>query len=210
MEHIATEGTTKNRRHTMARQAASERTETAAMAAAEETGPAPAGRGTGRRAVVAAVGAAGLTAALAACGGGMADAGSGDSKAAGDGQADPGASGGGDSGSGGTGGSGAEGSAGGDAGPTLAKTSEIPKGGGKIFKGEKVVVTQPQDGDIKAFSAICTHAGCVVGEVSGGTINCMCHGSKFDITDGSVKTGPATKGLAPAKVTVKGGSVSLG
>ncbi|MFE1176175.1 Rieske (2Fe-2S) protein [Streptomyces sp. NPDC058773] len=180
------------------------------MTATEETRPA--GRGAGRRAVVAAVGAAGLTAALAACGGDMADAGSGNSggsKAAGDDQAASGASGG-DSGSGGTGGSGGDGSAGGDAGPALAKTSEIPKGGGKIFKGEKVVVTQPQDGDIKAFSAICTHAGCVVGEVSGGTINCMCHGSKFDINDGSVKTGPATKGLAPAKVTVKGGSVTLG
>jgi len=194
----------------MARQAASERTETTAMTAAEEAGPAPAGRGTGRRAVVAAVGAAGLTAALAACGGSMSDAGSGDSKAAGDDQAAPEASGGGDNGAGGAGGSQADGSAGGDSGPALAKTSEIPKGGGKIFKGEKVVVTQPQDGDIKAFSAICTHAGCVVGEVSGGTINCMCHGSKFDITDGSVKTGPATKGLAPAKVTVKGGSVTLG
>ncbi|MEU8682375.1 Rieske (2Fe-2S) protein [Streptomyces sp. NPDC048611] len=167
---------------------------------AEETGPA--GRGAGRRAVVAAVGAAGLTAALAACGGGMSDAESGGgSKAAGDDQAAPGTS-----DAGGSGG----GSAGGEAGPALAKTSEIPKGGGKIFKGEKVVVTQPQDGDIKAFSAICTHAGCLVGEVSGGTINCMCHGSKFDITDGSVKTGPATKALAPAKVTVKGGSVTLG
>lgn len=187
----------------MARQAASQQAETDAMTATEETGQTPAERGTARRTVVAAVGAAGLTAALAACGGGMEGAGSGDSKAAGGGDqaGGSGASGGGD------------GSAGGDAaggGTILAKTSEIPKGGGKIFKADKVVVTQPQDGDIKAFSAICTHAGCVVGEVSGGTINCMCHGSKFDITDGSVKKGPATKGLAPAKVNVKGGSVSLG
>nr|WP_239012546.1 Rieske (2Fe-2S) protein [Streptomyces sioyaensis] len=194
----------------MARQAASERTETAAMTAAQETGPATqengpatqetgpaAERGAGRRAVVAAVGAAGLTAALAACGGSKMDAGSGDSKSAAGEQSSSGASGGGS-------GSGAE------SGSTLAKTSEIPKGGGKIFKAEKVVVTQPQDGEIKAFSAICTHAGCVVGEVSGGTINCMCHGSKFDINDGSVKKGPATKALAPAKVDVKGGSVTLG
>jgi len=188
----------------MARQAASERTETAAMTATEETGPAAdeagpaAERGAGRRAVVAAVGAAGLTAALAACGGGKMDAGSGDSKSAAGEQSSSGASGGG------------EGGSGGGSGSTLAKTSEIPKGGGKIFKAEKVVVTQPQDGEIKAFSAICTHAGCVVGEVSGGTINCMCHGSKFDINDGSVKKGPATKALAPAKVNVKGGSVALG
>ncbi len=181
----------------MARQAAPQQTETEAMTATEETGQATAGRGAARRTVVAAVGAAGLTAALAACGGGMEDAGSGDSKAEGGGQAGSSGASGGDA-------------AGGGGGTILAKTSEIPKGGGKIFKADKVVVTQPQDGDIKAFSAICTHAGCVVGEVSGGTINCMCHGSKFDITDGSVKKGPATKGLAPAKVNVKGGSVALG
>ncbi|MFG2533039.1 Rieske (2Fe-2S) protein [Streptomyces sp. NPDC048516] len=188
----------------MARQAASQQTETEATTAEEETGQATAGRGAARRTVVAAVGAAGLTAALAACGGSMEDAGSGDSKAEGGGQAgSSGASGGGDGAAGGD-------AAGGGGGTILAKTSEIPKGGGKIFKADKVVVTQPQDGDIKAFSAICTHAGCVVGEVSGGTINCMCHGSKFDITDGSVKKGPATKGLAPAKVNVKGGSVALG
>ncbi|MGG7575319.1 Rieske (2Fe-2S) protein [Streptomyces sirii] len=163
---------------------------------AEEAGAAPAteattGRGATRRNVVAAVGAAGLTAALAACGSGS-------------GMADPDA-GGGDPADQGAGGSGTAG-----AGGALAKTSEIPKGGGKIFKAEKVVVTQPRDGEIKAFSAVCTHAGCIVGEVTGGTINCMCHGSKFDITDGSVKDGPATKPLAPAKVNVKGGSVSLG
>ncbi|MGW7491328.1 Rieske (2Fe-2S) protein [Streptomyces sp. NPDC054786] len=169
------------------------------MTATEGTDQAPAGRGAARRTVVAAVGAAGLTAALAACGGSTADAGSGDSKAEGGDQAgSSGGSGGGDGAAGGSGG-----------GTILAKTSEIPSGGGKIFKADKVVVTQPKDGEIKAFSAICTHAGCVVGEVSGGTINCMCHGSKFDITDGSVKKGPATKGLAPAKVNVKGGSVAL-
>ncbi|MGP8303618.1 Rieske (2Fe-2S) protein [Streptomyces inhibens] len=173
------------------------------MTATEESGPAErAGRGTARRTVVAAVGAAGLTAALAACGGSMADATG--TKEGGGGQAGaPDASGGGDNSAGG------DGSAGGG-GAALAKTAEIPKGGGKIFKDAKVVVTQPQAGEIKAFSAVCTHAGCLVGEVSGGTINCMCHGSKFDITDGSVKHGPATKGLAPAKVNVKGGSVTLG
>ncbi|MFI0790217.1 Rieske (2Fe-2S) protein [Streptomyces lydicus] len=157
--------------------------------------PAPAGRGAGRRAVVAAVGAAGLTAALAACGG-MSDAGgSGAKNAEGGGSQDAGGSG---------------GEAGGGAGGTLARTTDIPSGGGKIFKAEKVVVTQPKEGEIKAFSAVCPHAGCVVNEVAGGTINCPCHGSKFDITDGSVKHGPATKPLEPAKVNVKGGSVTLG
>lgn len=185
----------------MARQAASQRTKAEASTTEEEvSAAAPTGRGAARRAVVAAVGAAGLTAALAACGGSTADAGADDSKPAG-----------GSGGSGSTGGGAAEGgAANGGAGGTLAKTSEIPTGGGKIFKAEKVVVTQPQAGEVKAFSAVCPHAGCVVNEVAGGTINCPCHGSKFDITDGSVKHGPATKPLAPAKVNVKGGSVTLG
>ncbi|WP_310728495.1 Rieske (2Fe-2S) protein [Streptomyces sp. N2A] len=181
----------------MARQAATGRTETAATGTGtEETVPARPCCGTARRTVVAAVGAAGLTAALAACGSDMAAPGGDGSKAA--------------DGNGATGAGGSE--AGGGAGPAgkeLAKAAEIPQGGGKIFKAEKVVVTQPQSGEIKAFSAVCPHAGCVVNEVAGGTINCPCHGSKFDITDGSVKHGPATKGLAPAKVNVKGGTVTL-
>jgi Rieske Fe-S protein len=91
----------------------------------------------------------------------------------------------------------------------LAKTSDIPKGGGKVFKKEKIVVTQPSEGEFKAFSAICTHAGCPVGSVSGGTINCPCHGSKFSITDGSVADGPANEPLKEKQIKVDGDSISL-
>ena len=82
------------------------------------------------------------------------------------------------------------------------KTSEIPVGGGKIFTAQKVVVTQPTAGQFKAFSAICTHQGCMVEKVSGGTIDCPCHGSTFSITDGSVKGGPAPRPLPEKTVTV--------
>ena len=48
------------------------------------------------------------------------------------------------------------------------------------------MVTQPTEGDFKGFSAVCTHQGCLVANVDGGTINCTCHGSQFSIEDGSV------------------------
>jgi Rieske Fe-S protein len=95
-------------------------------------------------------------------------------------------------------------------GGALGKTSDIPVGGGKIFNSEKVVVTQPKQGEFKCFSAVCTHRGCTVGSVSDGKINCPCHGSAFNVADGSVAKGPAEKPLAAKTVTVKNGELKLG
>ena len=72
---------------------------------------------------------------------------------------------------------------------------------------EKVVVTQPAEGEFKAFTAVCTHQGCVVGSVADNEISCPCHGSLFSAEDGSVVTGPATAPLTEIEVQVKGGSV---
>ncbi|NEC89136.1 Rieske (2Fe-2S) protein [Streptomyces sp. SID12501] len=97
----------------------------------------------------------------------------------------------------------------GSPGQELATTADIPVGGGKIFKDEQVVVTQPKEGEFKAFTSICTHQQCPVANVKGGTINCTCHGSKFNITDGSVANPPATQPLAEKKITVAGNSIRL-
>ena len=92
----------------------------------------------------------------------------------------------------------------------LAATSEIPVGSGKIFTPEKVVVTQPVSGDFKAFSAVCTHMGCLVNQISNGTIDCPCHGSQFSIKDGSVVGGPAPSPLAAQAIKVSGERITLG
>jgi len=91
----------------------------------------------------------------------------------------------------------------------LTPVADVPVGGGVILPDAAVVVTQPKEGDIKAFSAICTHQGCLVGSVENNEIVCPCHGSKFSATDGSVLQGPATQPLAAAPVAVSGGNVVL-
>jgi Rieske Fe-S protein len=92
----------------------------------------------------------------------------------------------------------------------LATTAEVPDGGGKIIGGKNIVITQPQAGTFKGFSAVCTHQGCIVSSVSDGTINCPCHGSRFSIKDGSVVNGPATSPLPPVAITVDGTSIVQG
>ena len=89
----------------------------------------------------------------------------------------------------------------------LVAVADVPAGGGTVVKDAKVVVTKDQSGQVRAFSAICTHQGCTVASVSGGTINCPCHGSKFSISNGSVVAGPAPSALAPVSIKVQGTSI---
>ena len=93
-------------------------------------------------------------------------------------------------------------------GEALGPTSDVPVGGGKVFTDQKIVVTQPTDGDFKAFSAVCTHQSCLVSKIADGTIDCTCHGSKFSADDGSVVTGPATSALAEVSITVDGDTIT--
>ncbi|MFF3491563.1 Rieske (2Fe-2S) protein [Streptomyces sp. NPDC002795] len=152
------------------------------MTASQE--PAPTSHVPSRRVVVTAVGAAGIAAALSACGSSDEDT----SQPAGNAS-----SGGGEK----------------KKGKEIAKTSDIPEGGGKILADAGVVVTQPASGEFKAFTNICTHQGCKVSKVAGGTIDCPCHGSKFSIKDGSVTHPPATQPLEEKPLKVSGDSIEL-
>ena len=156
-----------------------------------------------RRGVLAGVGLVGLAGAVSACGSGGSS-----SSSAGTNAGDPPATGAASapssaSGAGGDSTAGAQGSA-------LATTSEIPVGSGKIFTSEKIVVTQPNSGDFKAFSAVCTHMGCIVSTISNGTIDCPCHGSQYSISTGAVVGGPAPSPLPAQAIKVTGSNIFLG
>jgi Rieske Fe-S protein len=94
-------------------------------------------------------------------------------------------------------------------GTLLGLVTDIPLGGGTIYTSEKIVVTQPVKGVFKAFSAVCTHVGCICNRVANGTIDCPCHGSEFKITDGAVVTGPAPSPLPARTITVSDGKILL-
>lgn len=91
----------------------------------------------------------------------------------------------------------------------IASTADVPVGGGLILADQDLVITQPSAGSFKGFSATCTHQGCTVATVSGGTINCPCHGSTFSVADGTVAGGPAPEPLASRALTVAGTAITL-
>jgi Rieske Fe-S protein len=91
----------------------------------------------------------------------------------------------------------------------FAQTTDIPVNSGKIFPDQNLVVTQPVAGEFKAFSATCTHKGCALAAVQAASIMCKCHGSMFNVADGSPTKGPATTPLRPMTITVDGTNISV-
>jgi len=96
------------------------------------------------------------------------------------------------------------------AGTALGPASSVPVGQAASFTdpngGGPAYVVQPTAGQYKAFSAICSHAGCTVNFQGNGFI-CPCHGSQFDGSTGAVLSGPAPTGLAPIAISVVGGTI---
>lgn len=96
----------------------------------------------------------------------------------------------------------------GDGGNALAALDDIDVGGAIAVEidGEPVLLTRPSENEVLAFSAICTHDGCVVPPGEGDLV-CPCHDSVFDPADGAVLSGPAQGPLPAIDVEVVDGQV---
>lgn len=93
--------------------------------------------------------------------------------------------------------------------PQTVPKDSVPVGNGLILE-EDYVVTQPTEGDFKAFTKACPHQGCNVSLIRDGSIVCACHTSLFSVNDGSLTSGPARRGLSPVKVEDDGDNLLVG
>jgi Rieske Fe-S protein len=79
------------------------------------------------------------------------------------------------------------------------KADDYPDGSVTFLEDERVFLVR-QGNTFRCLSAICTHLGCTVNRTGKG-YHCPCHGSVFD-EQGSVKGGPAPRGLAWFQMTL--------
>jgi 3-phenylpropionate/trans-cinnamate dioxygenase ferredoxin subunit len=94
----------------------------------------------------------------------------------------------------------------------VAKTSDIPDPGRKIFEvDDQLVVVVHTGGQFYAIDDVCTHDGGPLGEgpLEGYTLACPRHGAKFDVRDGRALTMPATKATRTHEVKIVGDDIMV-
>jgi cytochrome b6-f complex iron-sulfur subunit len=92
----------------------------------------------------------------------------------------------------------------------VGKTADFPAGQGKVVpvNDKPVIVVNTAQGGLKAFSAICTHLGCIVEwDQPRKFILCPCHDGRFNPINGAVISGPPPTPLSELPVTVDGDTV---
>jgi len=93
----------------------------------------------------------------------------------------------------------------------IVAAADVPAGRAIRFSdsnGDPAWLLHEPGGDFRAFSAICTHAGCAV-DLSGGEFVCPCHGGRYSASNGSVLGGPPPSPLPALNIKVVNGDVRL-
>ena len=94
-----------------------------------------------------------------------------------------------------------------------AKVGELSPGELKLVEaGDRSVVLLNVEGNIYAIDNECTHTGCDLadGELEGNILECICHGSKFDVLTGAVVNPPAKEPVPTYAVRIDGDDVLVG
>ncbi len=94
---------------------------------------------------------------------------------------------------------------------SAGKLSEFEKGTGKIvrFGNKPILVIRTPNGEVKAFSATCTHFDCTVQykkELE--IIWCACHNGKYDLNGKNI-AGPPPRPLDVFRVVMKGDEIII-
>jgi cytochrome b6-f complex iron-sulfur subunit len=92
----------------------------------------------------------------------------------------------------------------------IGTTADFPAGQGQVIpvNDKPVIIVNTAQGGLKAFSAICTHLGCIVEwDQNRQFILCPCHDGRFNAITGAVISGPPPAPLAESALTVEGDAV---
>jgi Rieske Fe-S protein len=90
-----------------------------------------------------------------------------------------------------------------------AKVGELAPNSAKLFRfgSTPAILINTAEGELRAFSAVCTHLTCTVNyEGDTETLFCPCHNGRFDLA-GNVVSGPPPRPLESFEVEVAGGEI---
>ena len=96
---------------------------------------------------------------------------------------------------------------------TVAEASQLAEG--QLLRttvGEIDLVVANTGEGYFAFQALCTHQRCGLdeAELEGTTLECVCHGARFDVKSGEVLRGPAIAPLETYATRVEDGDLQVG
>ena len=92
---------------------------------------------------------------------------------------------------------------------SVARTDDVPPNSGTIFKfgADPGLLIRTAEGELRAFSARCTHLNCTVQYDPGERlITCACHNGQFDLNGKNI-AGPPPKPLLVFNVNVRGDEI---